>query len=198
MEGNHFHIQGEAIQFISNANLVQQNHNLPSAPSPLVEENGGGNDSSTTYGLYVQRRLLSQIRARQPGYGAYGSVAWKPVPAAPGHLHLYGPEPMAERVRPDSPSPLYGERFHQSPRTLQRLFPQAEGTDASWPGGDFRHLPITPVPGHFGGRHRHRGTLRPFLHHRPPRPLADHTQPENLRDVRGVDGAEVGRKRVDR
>ena len=54
MEGNHFHIQGEAIQFISNANLVQQNHNLPSAPSPLVEENGGGNDSSTTYGLYVQ------------------------------------------------------------------------------------------------------------------------------------------------
>ena len=169
MEGNHFHIQGEAIQFISNANLVQQNHNLPSAPSPLVEENGGGNDSSTTYGLYVQHDSVD-----------VPSLLRK----AERHVVLHAA--YYPKYGLDSQGMVLMEALRGNP------------TDASRTGGDFRHPPITPVPGHFGGRHRHRGTLRTFLHYRSPRPLADHTQPENLRDVRGVDGAEVGRKQVDR
>ena len=54
MEGTHIHIQGEGIQIISRANLVLQNHGLPPVPSPQREEVGDGNDSPTTYGLYVQ------------------------------------------------------------------------------------------------------------------------------------------------
>ena len=54
MEGTHIHIQGEGIQIISRANLVQQNHGLPPVPSPQREETEGGSDSPTTYGLYVQ------------------------------------------------------------------------------------------------------------------------------------------------
>ena len=47
-------IQGNGIQVILHADQVQQNHGLPPVPSPRREEAGGGNDSPTTYGLYVQ------------------------------------------------------------------------------------------------------------------------------------------------
>ena len=161
--GGHSQVNPAATQAIQNnyyIRLVPERETTACTvvvPDAEVDTAAG---SPTTYGLYVQhdsvdvpsllRKAERHVVLHAAYYPKYGLDSQGMVLMEAGHLHPYGQEPVAEGVRPHTPSALYGKGLHQGSRTLQGLFPQDEGTGPSRTGGDFLHPTASPVPGHPG------------------------------------------------